>query len=157
MDYLEFFGLKRTRSRLPLILPIFSPQRSITILTALHYTITQKEGFFLATGDPGTGKTTILKVFIEEWQDKAEIALVLTPRLSPEEFLHAVLEDLKVPVQDRNKNAMLKAFRDFLEPPLPETSRSSSLLMKPRIFPMRPSRSYVFFQIWKLIGRNFSR
>jgi general secretion pathway protein A len=115
MDYLEFFGLKEDPFKITPDLAYFYPSKEHSeILTALNYAIEQKEGFFLATGEPGTGKTTILKVFIEEWKDKAEIALVLTPRLSPEEFLHAVLEDLKVPVKDKNKNEMLKAFRDFL-------------------------------------------
>ena len=115
MDYLEFFGLKEDPFKITPDLAYFFPSKEHNeILTALNYAIAQKEGFFLATGEPGTGKTTILKVFIEEWKDKAEIALVLTPRLSPEEFLHAVLEDLKVPVKDKNKNEMLKAFRDFL-------------------------------------------
>lgn len=115
MDYLEFFGLKEDPFKITPDLAYFFPSKEHNeILTALNYAVTQKEGFFLATGDPGTGKTTILKVFIDEWKDRAEIALVLTPRLSPEEFISAVLEDLKVPVKDRNKNAMLKAFRDFL-------------------------------------------
>ena len=127
MDYLEFFGLKEDPFKITPDLTYFFPSKEHNeILTALHYTITQKEGFFLATGEPGTGKTTILKVFIDEWQDKAEIALVLTPRLSPEEFLHAVLEDLKVPVQDRNKNAMLKSFRDFL---LSSASRNKPVII----------------------------
>jgi general secretion pathway protein A len=127
MDYLEFFGLKEDPFKITPDLTYFFPSKEHNeILTALHYTITQKEGFFLATGEPGTGKTTILKVFIEEWQDKAEIALVLTPRLSPEEFLHAVLEDLKVPVQDRNKNTMLKSFRDFL---LASASRNKPVII----------------------------
>jgi len=115
MDYLEFFGLKEDPFKITPDLTYFYPSKEHNeILTALNYAITQKEGFFLATGEPGTGKTTILKVFIDEWKDKAEIALVLTPRLSPEEFLHAVLEDLKIPIKDRNKNEMIKAFRDFL-------------------------------------------
>jgi len=115
MDYLEFFGLKEDPFKITPDLAYFYPSKEHKeILTALNYAVVQKEGFFLATGEPGTGKTTILKVFIEEWRDKAEIALILTPRLSPEEFLYAVLEDLKVPVKDKNKNEMLKAFRDFL-------------------------------------------
>lgn len=115
MDYLEFFGLSEDPFRITPDLTYFYPSKEHNeILTALNYAVTQKEGFFLATGEPGTGKTTILKVFIDEWKDKAEIALVLTPRLSPEEFLYAVLEDLKVPVKDKNKNEMLKSFRDFL-------------------------------------------
>lgn len=115
MDYLEFFGLKEDPFKITPDLTYFYPSKEHNeILTALNYAISQREGFFLATGDPGTGKTTILKVFIDEWKDKAEIALILTPRLSPEEFLYAVLEDLKVPVKDKNKNEMLKVFRDFL-------------------------------------------
>lgn len=115
MDYLEFFGLKEDPFRMTPDSAYFYPSKEHTeILASLQYAIEQKEGFFLATGEPGTGKTTLLKVFINEWKDKAEIALILTPRLNPEEFLMAVLEDLKVQVQERNKNEIIKAFRDFL-------------------------------------------
>jgi len=115
MDYLEFFSLKEDPFKITPDLSYFYPSREHNeILTSLQYAIEQKEGFFLATGEPGTGKTTVLKVFIDDWKDKAEIALILTPRLSPEEFLLAVLEDLKVQVQERNKNEIIKAFRNFL-------------------------------------------
>ncbi|HNY70138.1 MAG TPA: AAA family ATPase [Syntrophorhabdus sp.] len=127
MDYLEFFGLKEDPFTITPDLTYFYPSKEHNeILTALNYAVTQKEGFFLATGEPGTGKTTILKVFIDEWKHKAEIALVLTPRLSPEEFLHAVLEDLKVSIKDKNKNEMLKAFRDFL---LSSISRGKAVII----------------------------
>ena len=115
MDYLEFFGLKEDPFKITPDLSYFYPSKEHNeILTSLQYAIEQKEGFFLATGEPGTGKTTVLKVFIDDWKDKAEIALILTPRLSPEEFLLAVLEDLKVHVQEKNKNEIIKAFRNFL-------------------------------------------
>jgi general secretion pathway protein A len=127
MDYLEFFGLKEDPFKITPDLSYFYPSKEHNeILTALNYAIAQKEGFFLATGDPGTGKTTVLKVFIDEWQGKAEIALVLTPRLSPEEFLHAVLEDFGIPVQNKNKNEMLKLFRDFL---LSSASRNKPVII----------------------------
>jgi len=115
MDYLEFFGLKEDPFKITPDAAYFYPSKEHSeILTSLQYAIEQKEGFFLATGEPGTGKTTVLKVFIDEWKDKAEIALILTPRLNPEEFLLAVLEDLKVHVEEKNKNEIIKAFRNFL-------------------------------------------
>src|SRR5208283_4537850 len=64
--------------------------------------------------EPGTGKTTILKVFINNWKDRAEIALIMTPRLSPEEFLLALIEDLKITPNTTNKNEVIKSFRNFL-------------------------------------------
>jgi general secretion pathway protein A len=66
------------------------------------------------TGGPGTGKSTLLKVFIEQWKERAAIALIMTPRLSPQEFLLAVLDDLNVKHAGDNKNEIIKAFRDFL-------------------------------------------
>ena len=68
----------------------------------------------MITGEPGTGKTTLLNVFIKEWNDRAAIALILTPRLMPEEFLLSVLEDLEVKIEAKTKNELIKAFRDFL-------------------------------------------
>lgn len=115
MDYLEFFGFREDPFKITPDSAYFYPSKEHSeILTSLQYAIEQKEGFFLTTGEPGTGKTTVLKVFIDGWKDKAEIALILTPRLNPEEFLLAVLEDLKVPVEEKNKNEIIKAFRNFL-------------------------------------------
>jgi len=115
MQYLTFFNLKEDPFRLtPDPFFYYPSQEHDEILQSLNYAIEQKEGFFLAMGEPGTGKTTTLKVFMEAWKDKADIALIMTPRLSPEEFLLAVLEDFGVEHAARSKNEMIKAFRDFL-------------------------------------------
>lgn len=115
MDFLEFFNLNEDPFRLTPDPFYYYPSESHNeLLSSLNYVIEQKEGFFLAIGQPGTGKTTILKVFINTWKDKALIALVMTPRLSPEEFLATVLEDLKVNIESSNKNDIIKTFRDFL-------------------------------------------
>ena len=75
----------------------------------------EKGDFAGIIGPNGSGKTTLLRIFINKWQDKAEIALIMTPRLNPAEFLQAVLDDLGVifPLSG-NKNDMIKEFRDFL-------------------------------------------
>ncbi len=115
MDYLKFYNLDEDPFR-------FTPDPDFfyrseghnEVLLSLDYLIDRKEGFLLITGEPGTGKTITLKVFIEKCKDEYEIALIITPRLSPEEFLLAVLDDLNVPKPTGGKNEIIKAFREFL-------------------------------------------
>ncbi len=114
-NYLDFFNLKDDPFRLTPDIDYFynSPEHS-TALLSLEYCFKEKEGFCLLTGEPGTGKTTLIRLFVDKWKDRAEIALIMTPRLSPEEFFLAVLEDFKIPLISRSKNDQMKAFRDFL-------------------------------------------
>ncbi|MBM4140790.1 MAG: DUF2075 domain-containing protein [Nitrospira sp.] len=115
MDILEFYGLKEDPFKLtPDPMFFFPSENHNEALSSLSYVVQQREGFCLVTGEPGTGKTTVLNVFKNSWKDRAEIALILTPRLSFEEFLLSVLEDLNVKLTKTNKNDILKAFRDFL-------------------------------------------
>jgi general secretion pathway protein A len=114
--YLDFFGLKDDPFRLTPDPGYYYPSREhANALLSLDYTLNNREGFCLLTGEPGTGKTTLLRIFINKWQELAEIALIMTPRLNPSEFLQAVLDDLGVifPLSG-NKNDMIKEFRDFL-------------------------------------------
>lgn len=115
-SYLDFYGLQEDPFRLTPDPAYYYPSSEhANALMSLDYVMNNREGFCLLTGEPGTGKTTLLRIFINTWQDQAEIALIMTPRLRPEEFLQAVLEDLGViyPLSG-NKNDMIKEFRDFL-------------------------------------------
>ena len=115
MDYLNFFGFKEDPFKLTPDPAYFYPSSSHNEgLLLMDYSIQQKEGFLLIIGDPGTGKTTLLNVFLEKWKLRAEIAIILTPRLSPEEFLISVVEDLNINLENRNKNEIIKALRDFM-------------------------------------------
>ena len=115
MDYLNFFNLREDPFGLTPDSHYFYPSKMHSeVLASLDYAVEQKEGFSLVTGEPGTGKTTILKIFIDRWKERAEIALIMTPRLSPEELLQAILEDLNIRIETTNKNEMIKLFRDFL-------------------------------------------
>lgn len=115
MNFLEFYGLKEDPFRLSPDPSYFYPTACHRVASdSLEYAVEHKEGFCLVYGEPGTGKTTVLKVFMDRWRDRAEIALILTPRLSAEEFLTAVLDELNVASQGIGKVHHLKAFRDFL-------------------------------------------
>lgn len=116
ISYLQFYGLQEDPFRLTPDPAYYYPSHEhANALLSLDYIMNNREGFCLLTGEPGTGKTTLLRIFINKWQEQAEIALIMTPRLSPEEFLQAVLDDLGVifPLSG-NKNDMIKEFRDFL-------------------------------------------
>lgn len=113
-EYLSFFNLHDDPFHLtPDTAYYYNSPEHTTALLSLEYSVTHKEGFCLLTGEPGTGKTTILRLFTEKWKERAEIALVMTPRLSPDEFFQAILDDFKIPLSD-SKNEMLKSFRGFL-------------------------------------------
>ena len=115
MDFLSFFGLNEDPFKLTPDPAYFYPSSTHNEgLLLLNYSIEQKEGFTTVIGDPGSGKTTLLSVFLEKWSSRAEIAIVLTPRLSPEEFLVSILEDLDISLKRKNKNEIIKAFRDFM-------------------------------------------
>lgn len=114
-NYLEYFNLKDDPFRLtPDIVYFYNSPEHSTALLSLEYCVKEKEGFCILTGEPGTGKTTLMRLFVEKWKNQSEIALIMTPRLSPEEFFLAVLEDFKIPLISSSKNDQLKAFRDFL-------------------------------------------
>jgi general secretion pathway protein A len=113
-DYLTFFKLNDDPFRLtPDTAYFYNAPAHATALQSLEYCVANKAGFCVLTGDPGIGKTTIQRLFTETWKEKAEIALIMTPRLMPDEFFRAILDDFKIPLND-SKNEMLKSFRDFL-------------------------------------------
>lgn len=115
MDFLRFFGLKDDPFKLTPDPAFFYPSLSHQEgLLLMDYSVDQKEGFLLITGEPGTGKTTLLNVFLENWKDQAETAIILTPRLSPEEFLSAVAEDFDINIGNKNKHEIIRALRDFM-------------------------------------------
>lgn len=115
MGYLDVFNLKDDPFRLtPDPTYFFSSETHSTALKCLEYIAENKEGFCLITGEPGTGKTTLIRRFLDEWKDKADIALILTPQLSSEELFRTVLDELGIESKEMNKNEIIKTLKDFL-------------------------------------------
>ncbi len=116
MTYLEFYGLREDPFKITPDYKYFYPSHSHRLADELlNYVIKHGEGFCVIIGEPGTGKTTVIRKFIASLSDNIIYAFVLTPNLSPEEFLNVVLDDLGLEIKTTSKNELIKKFRDFLE------------------------------------------
>ncbi len=115
MNFLEFYGLKEDPFKITPDYRYFYPSHSHQQAESLlKYVVEHGEGFCLITGEPGLGKTTIIRKFISTLSKDMIYAFVLTPQLSPEEFLNVVLEDLGLELFTDSKHELIRQFRDFL-------------------------------------------
>src|SRR5436190_7247857 len=69
--------------------------------------IRRKEGFIVLTGDIGTGKTTLSRTLLEQFDQTTFTALILNPFLSVEELLREVLLSFGVVSKDALKSGRL--------------------------------------------------
>jgi general secretion pathway protein A len=100
--YASFFGLnEKPFSITPDPRYLYLSRRHAEALAHLLYGITESGGFIQLTGEVGTGKTTVVRSLLEQLPEHADVALVLNPRLSPEEFLLTICDELHVQVPDR--------------------------------------------------------
>jgi type II secretory pathway predicted ATPase ExeA len=97
----------------PRFLYVTDPVREA--LATLAYGVTNRKGFVLLTGDVGTGKTTILNVFMQ-WLAKrsAATAFIFNPRMKPDEFLDFMMSDFGISCDAVLKSRRLLALNNWL-------------------------------------------
>jgi len=96
--YQEFFGLNDAPFRLtpdPRFLYL-SPKHA-EALAHLRLGLTEPGGFVCITGDIGTGKTTVLRTFLEDLGPEVATAFVFNPTLSWDDLLQRIARELGVP------------------------------------------------------------
>jgi general secretion pathway protein A len=110
--YTSFFGLNEKPFAItPDPRYLYLGPRHAEALAHLLYGITESGGFIQLTGEVGTGKTTVVRSLLEQLPQHTDVALVLNPRLSPDEFLLTICDELRVKVPER---ASLKSIVDAL-------------------------------------------
>jgi general secretion pathway protein A len=107
--YADFFGLnEKPFSITPDPRYLYLSPRHADALAHLLYGISESGGFIQLTGEVGTGKTTLIRSVLEQLPDKAEVALILNPRLSPQELLQSICEELRITLpEDRSVKALV--------------------------------------------------
>jgi general secretion pathway protein A len=122
--YEDFFGFVQAPFSLtPDPRFLYRSESHDVALQQVWQAIRRKEGFIVLTGDIGTGKTTLCRTLLEQFDQTTFTALILNPFLSVEELLREVLLSFGVVSKDAlksgrlataSKHELVRTLHDFL-------------------------------------------
>ncbi|MFT5132229.1 MAG: MSHA biogenesis protein MshM [Gammaproteobacteria bacterium] len=114
--YYDYFGLKQPPFRITPDTSLFYPGGDRgAVLDALVYAILNGEGMVKVVGEVGSGKTMLCRMLEKELPDKVEVVYLANPSLSPENILHAIAFELKLPVQpDTSRLQVMHNLQEYL-------------------------------------------
>jgi general secretion pathway protein A len=97
--YAPYFGLKSEPfSIAPDPHYLFMSERHREALAHLLYGLGGGGGFVLLTGEIGTGKTTLCRLFLEQIPPNCNVAYIFNPKLTVQELLQSVCEEFRIDV-----------------------------------------------------------
>jgi len=113
--YQNFFGFKEKPFKLvPNPAYLFLSRVHEEALAHLTYAVSQGEGFVQITGEVGTGKTTLCRVFLENLNETTEAAFIFNPKLDSLQLLKAINEEFGLSSDADNTKALIDALNDYL-------------------------------------------
>ena len=89
-------------------------EKQLEALTSFQQNYLDKKGFFLITGDAGTGKTAFIKRLLAEIESKTIVATVTDPDLDKLDFFNWLSAEFDLNVSFKSKGAFLTRFKRFL-------------------------------------------
>ncbi len=93
MEYLNFYKFREDPFGITPDPDFFYPSKWHTeALQSMEYLITKGEGFMLLTGEPGTGKTTLIRTFLKNFCSTLSPVVIYHSTLNPKEFLKALVK-----------------------------------------------------------------
>ncbi|MCG8472000.1 MAG: AAA family ATPase [Desulfobacterales bacterium] len=83
-------------------------------LAHLRYALESGEGFVELTGEVGTGKTTLLRTFLEGLDDSVAVACIFNPTLNAVELLQSINRDFGVAPSSTSRSDLTAYLHRFL-------------------------------------------
>lgn len=113
--YTRYFGLSRSPFSIsPDPAFIYLSEKHREALAHLQY-VAKNNGFVLLSGEIGSGKTTLIRQFLNELPADVDCALILNPRLTATELFGEILHELtQTEVQDMSRTQLLRALNTHL-------------------------------------------
>jgi general secretion pathway protein A len=113
--YTNFFGFKERPFQLvPNPEYLFLSRSHEEAIAHLNYAISHGDGFVEITGEVGTGKTTLCRVFLENLDENTEVAYIFNPRLNSMELLRAINDEFGIPSDADNAKDLIDTLNAFL-------------------------------------------
>jgi len=113
--YTHFFGFKERPFQLvPNPAYLFLSKSHEEAIAHLNYAISHGDGFVEITGEVGTGKTTLCRVFLEDLDKNTEVAYIFNPRLNAMELLRAINDEFGIPSDADNAKDLMDTLNAFL-------------------------------------------
>src|SRR5260370_41686633 len=113
--YLKHFGLKALPFQLtPDIAFLFMSEPHSRAKAYMDYTVWNREGFVVITGEIGCGKTTLIQKLLSELDENVVVAKVFQTQLDEVEFLQAVLVEFGLTPFNAKKVELLDMLNTFL-------------------------------------------
>ncbi len=83
-------------------------------ITYLDYGIKEKLGFILLTGEIGSGKTTIIRNFVNNLNSRIQLSRINNTKVSSEQLISMINEDFGLKIEGKNKTRLLSDLNEFL-------------------------------------------
>jgi len=113
--YKEFYGFSEEPFTLnPDPRFFFLTESYKEVLDSLIYEIGERNGFVLITGEMGIGKTTFIHQLLPMFDPKIRPIPIYHPPESFDELLRVILEELNLPLGERDRNSMTSQLNEYL-------------------------------------------
>ena len=114
--YEAFFGFKeKPFSVTPDTKFFFPSEKHEEALNTLIFSILDRKGFAVVTGEIGSGKTTVWHTLLNKLDKGTKVALITNTHLTPKQMVMAILDEFEIPFKDNwPKVRMLGALNRFL-------------------------------------------
>jgi len=113
--YEKYFGFKTLPFRItPDPRFLYENPSCREAMASLCYGIEGRKGFIVITGEPGTGKTRLVKDFMQRASVVIRTAFIPTPKLTSTELLGFVLNDLGIVTTTQDRGVLTLQLKDYL-------------------------------------------
>jgi general secretion pathway protein A len=96
------------------------------VLAHLTYAVGFGEGFVEVTGEVGTGKTTLCRMFLESLDENTEAAYIFNPKLDVLQLLKSINDEFGISSDTDSTKTLIDQLNDFL---LDQKSRGKRVLL----------------------------